>query len=283
MIIPAFEFDFSGDQEFLGQNPPEAAAIVYYLKKRHMIGELKIEVFDSSGKLLSTVPGGKRKGLNRVYWPMRLPPPRVPAAAGPIPSIYSLFGPRAPEGTYTVKLTTGKDTYTTAVTLAPDPRSKQTAADRQQQQQTVLKLYDMMSTFTFTVDSITDARDQLRARAALLPKGDPLRPQLERAADVFEKQRAALVATNQSEGISGEEKLREELGSLYGNVNGYEGRPTQSQLDRMAVFEKQLADARKTFDAAAAKEFAAVNPALAAKKLDPLVALSQEDWAKRQK
>jgi hypothetical protein len=29
MIIPAFEFDFSGDQEFLGQNPPEAAAIVF--------------------------------------------------------------------------------------------------------------------------------------------------------------------------------------------------------------------------------------------------------------
>ena len=72
MVIPAFEFDFSGDEEFLGQNPPEAAAITYYLKKRHMIGDLKLEVYDSAGKLISTVPGGKRKGINRVYWPMRL-------------------------------------------------------------------------------------------------------------------------------------------------------------------------------------------------------------------
>ena len=145
------------------------------------------------------------------------------------------------------------------------------------------KLYDMMATFTWTVDSITDARDQLRARAEKLPKGDALKTQLERSADVFEKQRAALVATNQSEGISGEEKLREELGTLYGNVNGYEGRPTRSQLDRMAVFEKQLADARKAFDAAVDKEFAAAKAGLAAKKLDPVVKLSQEDWSKRQK
>ena len=283
MVIPAFEFDFSGDQEFLGQNPPEAAAIVYYLKKRHMIGDLKLEVYDSTGKLISTVPGGKRKGLNRVYWPMRLPPPKVPAAAGPIQSIFSFFGPRAPEGTYTVKLIKGKDTYTSTVTLATDPRSKHTADDRKLQRETVTRLYDMMGTFTWTVDSITDARDQLRARAEKLPKGDALKTQLERAADVFEKQRAALVATNQSEGISGEEKLREELGTLYGNVNGYEGRPTRSQLDRMAVFEKQLADARKTFDTAADKEFAALKAGLAAKKLEPLVKLSQEDWAKRQK
>ena len=112
MVIPAFEFDFSGDEEFVGQNPPEAAAITYYLKKRHMFGDLKLEVYDSAGKLLSTLPGGKRQGINRVDWPMRLAPPKVPAAAGPIPSLYSFFGPRVPEGTYTVKLIKGKETYT---------------------------------------------------------------------------------------------------------------------------------------------------------------------------
>jgi photosystem II stability/assembly factor-like uncharacterized protein len=283
LVIPAFEFDFSGDQEFLGANPPEAAAIVYYLKKRHMIGDLKLEIYDSTGKLLSTVPGGKRKGLNRVFWPMRLPPPKVPAAAGPIPSLYSFFGPRAPVGTYTVKLIKGKDTYTTSLSLVPDPRAKHTADDRKLQQETVGKLYDMMRRFTYTVDSITDARDQLRSRGEKLPKGDSLRTKLEAAADAFEKQRAALVATNRSEGISGEEKLREELGTLYGNVNGYEGRPTRSQLDRMAVFEKQLQEAKAKFAAAADKEFTALKAGLATKKLDPLSRLSEEEWAKRQK
>ncbi|HEY5907344.1 MAG TPA: hypothetical protein VIZ31_04830, partial [Vicinamibacteria bacterium] len=90
-------------------------------------------------------------------------------------------------------------------------------------------------------------------------------------------------ATNQSEGISGEEKLREELGTLYGNVNGYEGRPTRSQLDRMAVFEKQLAEAEAKLVASVDKEFPPLNRSLAAKKVDPLSRLSKEDWQKRQK
>jgi hypothetical protein len=177
----------------------------------------------------------------------------------------------------------GKDTYTSTVRLAPDPRAQHTAEDRKQQRETVTRLYDMMGAFTYTVDSITDARDQLSTRADKVPKGDALRAALERSAEVFEKQRAALVATNQSEGISGEEKLREELGTLYGNVNGYEGRPTRSQLDRMAVFEKQLAEAEAKLAAAAEKEFAALKAGLAAKKLDPLARLSREDWAKKQK
>jgi hypothetical protein len=283
LVIPAFEFDFAGDQEFLGQNPPEAAAIVYYLKKRHMIGDLKLEIYDSAGQLLSTIPGGKRKGLNRVYWPMRLPPPKVPPAAGPIPSLYSFYGPRAPEGTYEVKLIKNKETFTTKVQLVADPRAKHTAEDRKLQQETVKKLYDMMGRFTYVVDAIIDARDQARARAEKLPKGDALRTRLERAAAAFETQREALVATKESEGISGEEKLREELGTLYGNVNGYEGRPTRSQLDRMTFFEKELQSARSRFDAAAEKELPPLKTALSAKKLDPVTKLTEEEWAKRQK
>jgi photosystem II stability/assembly factor-like uncharacterized protein len=79
------------------------------------------------------------------------------------------------------------------------------------------------------------------------------------------------VAFKQAEGgISGEEKLREELGTLYGNVNGYEGRPTQSQLDRMAVLAAELEAAGRKLDARAARELAALNPLLRKAKLEPL-------------
>jgi hypothetical protein len=64
----------------------------------------------------------------------------------------------------------------------------------------------------------------------------------------MEAQRVALVSSKQGEGISGEEKLREELGTLYGNVNMYEGRPTESQLTRLSVLEKQLAAAISAFE-----------------------------------
>ncbi|MEX2662625.1 MAG: hypothetical protein WD227_11885, partial [Vicinamibacterales bacterium] len=67
-------------------------------------------------------------------------------------------------------------------------------------------------------------------------------------ADEMERQRVALVSSKQGEGISGEEKLREELGTLYGNVNMHEGRPTASQLTRMALLETQLDAAVAAFE-----------------------------------
>jgi len=132
------------------------------------------------------------------------------------------------------------------------------------------------------VDAIVDARDQLRERAGKLPSGDRLRPQIERLADAMEKQRISLVSSKQGEGISGEEKLREELGSLYGNVNGYEGRPTASQVSRMGVLGKQLEAAITSFDGTLAKGLADITPQLAKRKLAPVVKLTAEAWEQRQ-
>ena len=284
MYIPAFEFSFGDDSQFEGPNPPEAAIITYYLKKRHLIGDLRLEVYDQDGTLVSTLPGGKRKGLNRVPWPMRARPPKIPPSSTFAFSIFSLFGPRAPEGTYTVKMVKGKETHTSTVSLVPDPRSKVTAEERKAQRETVWKLYGMLERLTFVVESIVDLRDQAKARAAGLPSGDALRKRLLAFADAMEKQRTALVATKEAEGgISGEEKLREELTVLYGNVNGYEGRPTESQVARMGVLERDLEAAKAKLDAMADKETAALNPQLERRKLEALRRLTSEEWTKRQK
>ena len=124
---------------------------------------------------------------------------------------------------------------------------------------------------------------RLRARAEKLPKGDALRKRLERSADVFEKQRGGARGHQGERGrISGEEKLREELGTLYGNVNGYEGRPTGSQLDRMGVLAAELEAAGKKLEAAADRELAVLNPQLQKEKLEPIEAAhAREDAAKR--
>jgi hypothetical protein len=282
MVISANEFVFADDSQFDGQNPPEAATITYYLKKRHLVGDLRLEIYDGDGKLVSTLPGGKRRGINRVSWPMRSPAPKVPKAAD---LVYGgLFGPRVPAGTYTVKMIKGKETYESKVSLAGDPRSKVTAEDRQLQRETVVQLYAAVERMTLTVESIADARDQARARADKLPRDDALRKRLEAFAEQMEGQRGALVSTRESEGgISGDEKLREELVTLYGNVNFYEGRPTESQVNRMGVLRADLEAAYRKFEAAADKELAAINPQLAKRKLEPITKLSQEEWTKRQK
>ena len=74
--IPASGEWFSGDATFVGPNSTDDAVITYYQKKRHIFGDLKIEIFGEDGKLVDTVPTSKRRSLNRTTWSMRLKPPQ---------------------------------------------------------------------------------------------------------------------------------------------------------------------------------------------------------------
>jgi photosystem II stability/assembly factor-like uncharacterized protein len=281
MPIPAFDFASSnGDSEFMGTVPQEAAYITYYLKKRHIIGDLKLEIYDKDLKLLSTIPGGKRRGLNRVPWPMRLPPPKLPPATQAV--FLAAFGPRVLPGPYTVKMIKGKDLFTSQVELLADRRSTYTPEDRALQHETSLKLYAMLERMTIVVDAITDARDQARTRAEPLPKGDALRKRLDSFAAAMEERRQSLVSVKEGEVVSGEDKLRENLGDLYGNVNFNEGRPTLSQLNRLSVLGKDLDAAAAKFKDAVDKDLSSLNAALKAKKLEAITPLSEEEWRKRQ-
>ncbi len=57
-----------GDESFTGPSRSTDAFITYYQKRRHLFGDLKIEIFDENGKLVDTVDGSKHRGLNRATW-----------------------------------------------------------------------------------------------------------------------------------------------------------------------------------------------------------------------
>jgi photosystem II stability/assembly factor-like uncharacterized protein len=278
--LPAGEQRFDGDAEFMGRTLPEAASIVYYQKKRHIFGDLKLDIFDDKGNLLTSIQGDKRRGLNRVEWPERAKPPKVPPAAGLVENEFVFYGPQAQEGTYTVKLTKNKDTYTSEVKLVPDPRSKSTAADRALQHKIVTQLYNMLAQLTYVVDATNDLRDQARQRAAAATDAQ-LKEQLNSLVQKLEDFRSTLVSVKEGGMITGELKLREHMGDLYGAVNGYSGRPTQSQIDRTTVIQKQLDDAGVRLQSVTTS-LAPLNTALQGKSLQPLKAMSREDWDKKQ-
>ncbi|MFL6261175.1 MAG: WD40/YVTN/BNR-like repeat-containing protein [Thermoanaerobaculia bacterium] len=281
MTIPASVQDFPGDDEYVAFNPDEAATITYYLKKRHIFGDLKVEVYDSKGQLLSTLPAGKRRGINRVSWPMRLPPPKLPPANSLVlGSQYALLGPRVPLGTYTVKLIQGDKTYTSQVELVPDPRSTHSVEDRAAQNETALALYGMLSRLTYVADTVQGLEDGAKERAGKLPAGDRLRRQLEALAGSLETFRATLVATGPGGWLSGEEQLREKMAKVYGSVNGYDGRPTQSQNEQVKVLGGQLTQAESKLAAVQSGEVAAANRELEKRKLPPLKAKTREEWEK---
>ena len=282
MVIPTSVQEWPGDEEFIGTNPQEAAPIAYYLKKRHMFGDLRLEVYDARGALVSTLPAGKRKGLNRVLWPMRQKQPRIPGGKTVIQSPGAFWGPRVPGGAYTVKLVKGDQTLASEVQLVPDPRSEHKAEDRALQQRTAETLYGMLARLTYVVDAALAVRDDLQKRAESMPRGDRLRGQMESLAGEIARYHATLVAMGEGGLLSGEEQLREKLGQLYGGVNAYEGRPTKSQLDQMTVLEGRLAQAEARLKAIGANELAAVNRGLAGKKLEPVGMMTKEEWEKKQ-
>ena len=134
---------FGSDDEFVGRNPDESASINYWLARRHLFGDLKIEVYDADGELITTLPGKKRRGINRVGWPMRLKPPTMPPANA---LVMAFQGPRVPEGEYTFKLIKGKETLEGTVELVADPRNPHPKEDRLLQQTTALDAYDLLAT-----------------------------------------------------------------------------------------------------------------------------------------
>ncbi|HKP47115.1 MAG TPA: hypothetical protein VJT50_10990, partial [Pyrinomonadaceae bacterium] len=274
--IPAFGGWANGDAAFVGPNPSDEAQIVYYQKKRHIFGDLKIEVLDPSGNVISTLPSSKRRGLNRVTWPMRLKAPQVPRAASA--NFSAAIGPRLLPGTYTVRMTKDKQVYTTPLVVIPDPRSKGSAADRRAQFDLSMKLYDLLGNMTYSVERLNTVRLALEDRAAKLPAGDPFAARLRAASAAVDEMRKKIVATKEGGAITGEERLRENLADLYGNVNGFEGRPSATQVARADVLAHELGDVDKDFDAWLAKELAGLNAELTRKRLEPIKSLTRADW-----
>jgi photosystem II stability/assembly factor-like uncharacterized protein len=266
----------NGDASFTAPNPTSDAVITYYQKKRHIFGDLKIEVLDASGKSLGEIPSGKRRGLNRVTWPMRLKPPRVPTAASA--AFGASSGPRLLPGTYTVKMTKDKNVYTTQLQVVPDPRSTHSMEDRKAQFDLSMKLYEQLGEMTYATDRINGVRLALEDRASKLPASDALRTRLQKAAVRVDDLRKKIVATKEGGMITGEERLREFLTDLYSNVSGYEGRPSQTQVERTAALTQELGDVVREFDSWVAQELPGINSALAAKHLDPVTPLTREAW-----
>jgi photosystem II stability/assembly factor-like uncharacterized protein len=276
MVLNTQLQSFGASDSFVASNPPQSATIVYYLKKRHLFGDLKLEVFDNDGRLITTLPGGKRRGLNRVEWPMRFKAPKFPPATNLVPGF---LGPRVPEGEYRVVLTKGKETLESTVQLVPDPRTPHSKEDRTAQQALALELYDMINDLTFLSDNLIEVHAQATARVegADAALGDMLGS----FATALEDLRTSL-SSSKGGMITGEEQLRERLGTLYGNVTGYDGKPSNTQFDRRDSLMGELSDALASGEVLLGAELTVINERLAAAGLAPLAAMDRAAWNEKE-
>lgn len=265
-----------GGAMFNGPNPPDAAVITYYQKKRHIFGKMKIEVLDAQGKVVDTLPPNNRRGISRVDWPMRLKAPHVPPAA--TASFEASEGPRVLPGTYTVKMTRGKDTFSTQLNVILDPRAKFSAEDRRQEFEAAMRVYNLLGDMSFDVDRINGVHDGIEARASALKNDPALAKRLNDMAQKLEDLRRKIVATKEGGAVTGEERIREKSTALYGAILNYEGRPGDYQIARIGSLKKELDDVRTEYDNLVAKELPAINKSLKQKKLQSIEPLSRKAW-----
>jgi hypothetical protein len=268
-----------GDESFHGRSRPTDAEITYYQKGRHIFGDLKIEILDQDGKLVDTVAGSKHRGLNRAGWSMHMRPPAVAPAASAL--FEAAQGPRVLPGTYTVKLTKGDQTYTEQLKVGIDPRAKYGMDERKAQFELSMKIYKELEHMTYGVEAIEGIRDAANTRAAKLTEKDSLRKQLQQLASDCDALRSKIVATKEGGMITGEERIREHLGQLYGAVTGYDGKPTDYQVARTESLGRELQDVIDDFQKTTQKELTAVNAGLKKKKLEVIAVLAESDWQKK--
>jgi hypothetical protein len=229
---------------WVAPNAPSIPPIQYYLKERISSGEVAVEIYDAAGKLVRSVPGTIRKGINKVTWDLRMNPPKV-AGGGAKIDFSGLLAPMVLPGDYTVKLKVGDKVYAKPLKLVHDPKSKDfTALDRQVQYKSAMQLYNMQEKLGVTVDSLAGKQKLLQEYIART-KDSATKKLLQEYHTKLEILRSELLATKQKSIFADEKKLREEIGAVYIAVANQEARPSNLQVERINQLQQKVIKAEE--------------------------------------
>lgn len=228
-----------------GGNPDDIQPIEYYMKDRPT-RDVKVEIYDASGKLVQSMPGTKRKGINKVYWNQRLTPPKT--ATGSTKMDYGGFiAPTVMPGTYTVKLKVGDKEYTSKLEMVHDKSNKLfTEDDRKAQNMAAMQLYHTHEQLAILVDKINATQKMIKENLDSVK-----RPQTKKLLNEYnsklEELRGTLLATKHKSIFADEKKLRENITEVYSAICGQESKPTNLQLERINVLNDNLKKSEESY------------------------------------
>lgn len=249
----------------LGTNPPSGALIDYFIAAAPK-GPVTMEIADAKGAVIRHLTSVKanraeqppewpdrvvvtdtlpaKQGLNRFVWDLRLDDPaQIPDAfyAGQPPR-----GPIALPGKYTLRVTYGGKTVSTALTLLRDPRVKGSPAGMEEKFALALAAYHDLDTLHKTVNELRWYKGQI---ASAMKAGDA----------THKAQGAALIGRSEAiEGILMQVKIKgseanlnfpgmlnEQMYSFAGLLDDADTAPTQPEKEMFADLhgglEKRLA------------------------------------------
>jgi photosystem II stability/assembly factor-like uncharacterized protein len=170
-----------------GQNPPDGAAISYYLKEKSK-DSVELLVLNAKGELVHKLKPKNQPGLQRVWWNMRLQEHNMPKLRTRprgkdwveldekgernlfIPDLDigpGLIPPMVPVGNYTIVLKAHGQEFKQTLSLLKDPNTKSTSDNMVKQYALGVKLY----TATKTALQLIDEMEKMRVKL-LEKKGD---------------------------------------------------------------------------------------------------------------
>ncbi len=234
----------ASELEFVGNNPSSSARIVYYLKKRHTLGKMDLEIQDENGNKIMSLPSGKQKGINVVEWNYNSRNPKI--AAGKTITYGGFTSPRMQEGTYKAVLTKGKNVYTHSFKVLNDPKSTISKEDRLKQKETTKILFDMNEQLAYAVYEIDET---IKLLDDLMAKDKKLTVESTKIKNAFQALKEKMVVTTGDNYVgAAEPQLREKLGDLYSNVADSFNAPSNSQMQNFDVIKTRFDEAIKDFN-----------------------------------
>ena len=257
----------STETQFVGENPSSAARIIYYLKKRHILGKMTLEIQDANGNTLTDLGPGKSKGINVVNWNFVTKPPKM--AKAKTFAFGGFTSPRVSAGNYKVVITKGKETYTNDLVVMYDPKSEIQLADRKKQEETTKKVFDMVQDLAYTVYTIDEylaLAESAKAKNATGAKAaQPLITELT-------KLKETLVVTKGDNYVgAAEPQLREKMADLYSKVAQSFYKPNQAELDNLEALESRFNNSKEEYKKIKDKYLPKLTAFLNKDKMEPLV------------
>lgn len=232
---------------WIADNRSSIPPIQYYLKDRLSSGDATIEIYDANNKLIQSMPASKRKGINEVYWNLRMKPPKV-ATGGTKMDNSGFFAPMVLPGDYTVKLKVGGKEYSSPIKLVHDASNKDfSLEDRKLQYKTAMDIYNLHEQLAGVVDDINTKQKMLK-RGIDSSNDKKTKTLLTEYNDKLETLRSELLGTKQKSIFADEERLRERISEVYGAVAMQEAAPSNLQIQRVGVLQNEVNKAKQSND-----------------------------------
>src|SRR4030095_839449 len=197
---------------------------------------LKLQVFDSAGKLVQDIERPSReKGLNRTAWNLRLGGPEVrrPPTEEQLAFGGGSRGPQVLPGTYTVKLTVNDKVLEERVEVKMDPTINVPVAALQEALDMQVKLRDMQSTINLSLRFLDSLKEQLKQAQTTMktlqkePDKDLMKA-LEDYIKELDTMQDRLSARNEGLGFAGKDQVADDIGNLFFSLDTNFG-PTLGQ------------------------------------------------------